>query len=41
MPQVGFKPPILASEGAQTHALECTATGIGYHLINIFNYSAD
>ena len=34
MPPEGFEPPISASEGPQTHALDRAATGIGYtHLL--------
>jgi hypothetical protein len=33
MPPVGFKPTILVSERPQTHALDCTATGIGWKII--------
>jgi hypothetical protein len=29
MPPVGVQPAILVSERPQTHALDCTATGIG------------
>jgi hypothetical protein len=31
MPPVGFEPKILVSERPQTHALDRTATGIGYN----------
>jgi hypothetical protein len=30
MPPVGFEPTILVSERPQTHALDLTATGIGW-----------
>jgi hypothetical protein len=33
MPPVGFETTILVSERPQTHALDCTATGIGIQLL--------
>ena len=48
MPPEGFEPPISASEGPQTHALDGAATGIGYiHILllllncHVFKLSAD
>jgi hypothetical protein len=39
MPPVGLEPTILVSERSQTHALDRTATGIGYITYNLYNLS--
>jgi hypothetical protein len=38
MPSAGFEPKIPRSERLQIHALDCTATGIGFEVITVYKY---